>query len=66
MKIKTMTGMQITNCLHILRNSVKVGQVDYDKAKAEAEPLLEELNARMEKIAQKHKKFFYKVVFSNF
>ena len=66
MKLKTMTGMQITNCLHMLRNSVKVGQVDYDKAKLEAEPLLEELNHRMEKIAKKNKRFFYKAVFSNF
>lgn len=66
MKIKTMTGIQITNCLRMLRNSVKVGQVDYDKAKLEAEPFLEELNLRMEKIAKKHKKFFHKVVFSNF
>ena len=66
MKIKTMTGMQITNCLHILRNSVRVGQVDYEKAKLEAEPLLEELNRRIEKIAKKNKKFFHKAVFSNF
>ena len=66
MKTKTMTGMQITNCLHMLRNSVKVGQVDYDKAKLEAEPFLEELNLRMEKIAKKNKRFFYKAVFSNF
>jgi len=66
MKTKTMTGTQITNCLHILRNSVKVGQIDYDKAKVEAEPLLEELNFRMEKIAKKNKRFFYKAVFTNF
>ena len=66
MKINKMKGIDITAQLRNFRMLVKSGQMDYSKAQSKAEPFLEELNCRMEKIVKKNNRFYKKAVFANF
>jgi hypothetical protein len=61
-----MESYELTDKIKYLKNMARTGGLNYESAKKMAEPLLEELNLRMEKIAKKYHKKHYKVTFIKF
>jgi len=47
-----------------IRGKLLTGIISYDEAKAEAIPIIEEINKQGQVIAKKHKKRFYGLTFS--
>jgi hypothetical protein len=58
------TNNDLAARVRALRNMVRLGLMDYDKAEEEALPLLEELNLKIEQIAKKYNRKPIKVVFA--
>lgn len=47
-----------------IRGRLLVGIISYDEAKAEAQPIIDDLNKKGQDIAKKHNKRFYGLTFS--
>lgn len=57
---------QALEALNAIRSKLQRGMIEYDAAKAEAQPHLEVLNARGREIAKEHKQPYYQLTFSCF
>lgn len=60
-----MDGIYLRNRIQDIKQRLAFGNIDYDTAKKEAEPFIEEMNKKGEEIAKKFGKKFSKFTFVN-
>ena len=58
-----MTGIYLRNKIQDIRTKLACGYIDYDQAKKEAQPLINEMNRLGMEVAKKFGKKFHKFTF---